>query len=142
MDLNNLQVVDLIKKNMRYQTAKERVISENLANSTTPGYLAKDVAVPDFKKQVEETQSQKLALQTTHENHLTHQDAVMRHSNNAEFEVYTPKPTSPLTIDGNGVIIEDQLNQANKASGEYNRMITIYTKYMEMLKAANSKISS
>lgn len=142
MDLNNLQVVDLIKKNMRYQTAKERVISENLANATTPKYLAKDVAVPDFKKQVEANQTPKLAMRTTNEKHLTHQDAVMRRSNNAEFEVYTPKPTSPLTIDGNGVIIEDQLNQASKASGEYNRMITIYGKYMDMLKVANTKINA
>ena len=56
-------------------------------------------------------------------------------------EVYTPQPTTPLTIDGNGVIIEDQLNEASKASGEYNRMITIYNKYRTMLKTANTKIN-
>ena len=56
-------------------------------------------------------------------------------------EVYTPQPTTPLTIDGNGVIIEDQMNQANKTSGEYNRMITIYNKYRTMIKAANTKIN-
>ena len=46
-----------------------------------------------------------------------------------------------MTIDGNGVIIEDQLNEASKASGEYNRMITIYNKYRTMLKTANTKIN-
>lgn len=141
MDLNNLQVVDLIKKNMRYQTAKERVISENLANSTTPNYLAKDVALPDFKNALAAEQTHKLEMVKTNDKHLTHANAVKK-SDDGEFEVYTPKPTSPLTIDGNGVIIEDQLNQANKASGEYNRMITIYGKYMDMLKLANTKINA
>ena len=141
MDLDNLQVVDLIKKNMRYQTAKERVISENLANSTTPNYLAKDVALPDFKNALAAEQTPKLEMVTTNPKHLTHDDAVKK-SADGEFVVYTPKPTSPLTIDGNGVIVEDQLNQASKASGEYNRMITIYGKYMDMLKLANTKINA
>lgn len=140
MDLNNLHVVDLIKKNMRYQAAKERVAAENIANSTTPKYLPKEVAEPDFKNALADVQTPKLEMVTTNAKHLTHDDAVTK-TEDGEFMVYTPKPTSPLTIDGNGVIIEDQLNQANKASGEYNRMITIYNSYQNMIKNANTKIN-
>ena len=140
MDLDNLQIVDLVKKNMRYQTARQRVAAENIANSTTPGYLPKAVAEPDFKNALINLQTPKLAMVTTNSKHLT-SDNMKSKTDDGEFVVYTPKPTSPLTIDGNGVIIEDQLNQANKASGEYNRMITIYNKYRDMIKAANTKIN-
>ena len=55
--------------------------------------------------------------------------------------VYTPKPKDTLTIDGNGVILEDQMNEASKASSEYKRMITIYNSYKKMLSTANTKIN-
>ncbi len=140
MDLDNLQIVDLVKKNMRYQTAKQRVVAENIANATTPGYLPKAVAEPDFKNGLLNLQTPKLEMVTTNPKHLTHADAV-KNTDEDGFVVYTPKPTTPLTIDGNGVVLEDQLNQASKASGEYNRMITIYNKYRDMIKTANTKIN-
>lgn len=132
MDLENLSVMSLARQNMRYLTEKERVIATNLANANTPGYLPKDIKKPTFSGEL----SQVLALKTTNPMH-------MKGMASASFinEVYTPQPTTPLTIDGNGVIIEDQMNQANKTSGEYNRMITIYNKYRTMIKAANTKIN-
>lgn len=132
MDLTNLSVISLAHQNMRYLTEKERVIATNLANANTPGYLPKDVQKPTFSSEL----SQTLALKTTNPMHMSG-------TGSATFsnKVYTPAPTTPLTIDGNGVIVEDQLNEASKASGEYNRMITIYNKYRTMLKAANTKIN-
>ena len=46
-----------------------------------------------------------------------------------------------LTIDGNGVVLEDQLNEASKTKSDYNRMLTIYGKYKTMLQTANTKIN-
>lgn len=132
MDLNNLSVLSLARQNMRYLTEKERVIATNLANANTPGYLAQDVEKPTFSDEISKT----LTLKTTNPLH-------MRGIGAASFtnKVYTPAPTTPLTMDGNGVIVEDQLNQASKASGEYNRMITIYNKYRGMIRTANTKIN-
>jgi len=62
--------------------------------------------------------------------------------NTAAGGVYTPKPDYALTIDGNGVIIEDQLNKVAETKGDYNRMLTIYGKYKSMLQTANTKINA
>lgn len=132
MDLANLSVISLAHQNMRYLTEKERVIATNLANANTPGYLPKDVQKPAFGGEL----AQALALKTTNPMHMSGMGSV-----SFANKVYTPRPTTPLTIDGNGVIVEDQLNEANKASGEYNRMITIYNKYRSMLRTANTKIN-
>lgn len=132
MDLKNLTVLGLADRNMQYLAAKEKVIAGNIANASTPGYLAKDIEKPDFG----DGPAAGLTLKVTNSKHL----------NGANFgnnlKVYTPQPTSGLTIDGNGVILEDQMNKASKASSEYKRMITIYNKYNNMLKIAATKISA
>lgn len=132
MDLKNLTVLGMADRNMQYLAAKEKVIAGNIANASTPRYLAKDIEKPDFG----DGMAAGLPLKVTNSKHL----------NGANFgnnlKVYTPQPTSGLTIDGNGVILEDQMNQASKASSEYKRMITIYNKYNNMLKIAATKISA
>ena len=89
MDLNNLTIFQMANKELNYLTERQKVLAANLANSNTPGYVAKD-----------------------------------------------------LTIDGNGVIIEDQLNKVAETKGDYNRMLTIYTSYRNMLKTANTQAGS
>ena len=46
-----------------------------------------------------------------------------------------------LTIDGNGVILEEQMNEASKASSEYNRMVTIYNAYKNLISTSNTRIT-
>lgn len=132
MDLMNLSVFNMAGQNMRYLAAKEKVIAGNIANASTPDYLPKDVEKPDFAGNV----TANLPMMVTNSKHMTG----IGGQNN--LRVYTPQPTSALTIDGNGVILEEQMNEASKASSEYKRMITIYNKYKDLLQVANTKISA
>ena len=50
-------------------------------------------------------------------------------------------PHLPESNAQNGVVIEDQLNEVSKTKGDYNRMITIYSAYKNLIKVANTKIS-
>ena len=62
-------------------------------------------------------------------------------SSRTGLKVHPAKIKDALTLDGNGVIIEDQMNEASKASAEYKKMITIYNSYKNMLKISNTKIN-
>lgn len=132
MDLKNLSVFSMANQNMQYLSAKEKVLAGNIANASTPGYLPQAIEKPDFGNAV----TANLKMATTNSKHLTGAH------NNGGFKVYTPRPDSALTLDGNGVILEDQMNEASKASSEYKRMITIYNKYKSMIQLANTKISA
>lgn len=132
MDLKNLSVFDMAGRNMQYLTAKQEVIASNIANASTPGYLAKDVRAPEYTSEFVADMPMKL----TNSKHLS--SARQRQA----LEIYTPRPTAALTIDGNGVILEDQMNQASKASSEYRKMIRIYNKYKTMLTTAATKITT
>lgn len=133
MDLENLSVFSLAHQNMKYLTEREKIIAANVANANTPGYLPKDIERPKFRDELKTS----LAMTLTNPLHMSG----IPNKNEGEFKVYTPKPETPLTIDGNGVVIEDQLNEASKSKSEYNRLITLYGKYTDMLKTANTKIN-
>ena len=141
MDLNNLTVFNMAKQNMNYLSLKEKVIAGNIANASTPNYLAKDVTKPSFLDSLKESKPL-LELTKTNSKHIGELKSVANknHMKNVAV-VYTPKPSDSLTIDGNGVILEDQMNEASKASSEYKRMITIYNSYKKMLSTANTKIN-
>lgn len=132
MNLANLSVFGLAQKNMEYLSAREKVIAGNIANASTPGYLPKDITKPEFSKHVVAN----LPMNTTNPKHLT------GNSFKKEMQIYTPPVDSALTIDGNGVILEEQMNEASKTSSEYKKMITIYNKYKTLLQIANTKINT
>lgn len=137
MDLKNLSVFNMANQNMRYLQARQQVIAENIANASTPDYLARDIEKPNFGQEISAAAG--LKMTTTNPKHLS---SVGIKDDSAGYRVYTPQPSEALTIDGNGVILEQQMNEASKASSEYKRMITIYNKYKSMLQMANTKISA
>ncbi len=140
MDLKNLTVFSLAQQNMRYLSARQKVLAENIANAATPNYLPKDVSKPAFLSNLEENRTN-LPLRVTDAKHFAELKSVSEKRNSKGFDVYTPQPKDALTIDGNGVILEDQMNEASKASSEYNRMVTIYNAYKNMIATATTKIT-
>ena len=141
MDLRNLTVFNMAKQNMDYLSLKEKVIAGNIANASTPNYLAKDVTKPSFLDNLRENKPL-LELKQTNSKHFGELKSVATKNQMRNVAVvYTPKPGDSLTIDGNGVILEDQMNEASKASSEYKKMITIYNSYKKMLSTANTKIN-
>ncbi len=139
MDLKNLSVFNMAQQNMQYLSARQQIIAENIANASTPGYLARDIQKPTFADEISSAASAGLKLATTNSKHL---QGFPSSQNNSSYQVYTPQPSEALTIDGNGVILEQQMNEASKVSSEYKRMITIFNKYKNLMKIATTKISA
>lgn len=133
MDLNNLTIFQMANRELNYLTERQKVLATNLANANTPNYVAKDLERPQFAEVLKNT----VSLTLTDEKHMSGLP-----SNTAAGGVFTPKPDYALTIDGNGVIIEDQLNKVAETKGDYSRMLTIYTSYRNMLKTANTQAGS
>lgn len=133
MDLNNLTVFSLANQDMKYLTERQKILAGNVANANTPGYLAKDLKKPNFSDELNSA----LQMTVTNEKHFTGLGG-----SSLFARVYTPKPTQPLTIDGNGVVLEDQLNEISKDKGEYTRVMTLYNTYKNMIKTAATKVGS
>ena len=132
MDFKNLSVFSVANQNIQYLSAKQKIIAENIANVNTPGYLARQVEKQDFDSSLFST----ITLQTTNPKHIGLKTP------DTSYRVYTPNPAAALTIDGNGVILEDQMNKASTVSSEYKKTITIFNKYKSLLQTANTKINA
>lgn len=137
MDLFNLSLVNIAKNRLDYLSERQKVIATNIANADTPGYVSQDVEEPDFAGLVKNSMSAPLKMAVTNPKHMASAPV-----QGGMYKVYTPKPDTALTIDGNGVNIEDQLNEASKVKSEHERILTIYNKYKSMLQTANTKINS
>lgn len=135
MDLQNLSIFAAANQNIKYQVERQKVLAGNVANANTPNYLPKDVKRPSFGAELDKV---RLSMVTTHENHMT---GFVSKSQNG-YEVYTPEINNALTIDGNGVVLEDQMNEISKSKSEHDRMVTLYGKYQDMLNVANTKIGN
>ena len=133
MDLQNISVFGLAGQKMQFLSERQKVLATNIANVNTPNYIAKDIMEPDFGNIMSST----LKMNTTDSKHMS----LGQMNGVTAGKVYTPKPSNALTIDGNGVIVEQQLNEASKSKSEYSRMITIYKSYKSMLQTANTKIN-
>ncbi len=133
MDLNNLSIFNVANTEMAYLTERQKVLATNIANANTPHYLPQDLEKPSFANVLRTS----LPMTVTNEKHLSGLP-----SRNGGFRLYTPKSDTALTIDGNGVVLEDQMNEASKTKSDYNRVLTIYGKYKTMLQTANTKINA
>jgi len=137
MDILGLAIGNLTKNRLSYLSEKQKVIAANVANANTPNYRAKDIKEPDFAAQLKKTSPAHMKMTVTNPMHMASSPV-----EGGMYQVYTPKPDMALTIDGNGVSLEDQLNEASKVKAEYDKALTIYNKYKSLLQTANTKIDT
>lgn len=137
MDVFSLSIANVAKNKLSYLSERQKVIATNIANANTPGYVAQDVEEPDFSALVASNLSHQMPMTVTNPKHIASAPVA-----GGRFKLYVPKPDTALTIDGNGVDLESQLNEASKVKSEHERVLTIYNKYKTMLQTANTKINS
>ncbi len=69
MDFSAITSFNLLHQKMKHHASRQEVIAENFANSTTPGYMRKEINKPDFGSMVGQA-SKNITLKTTDPNHM------------------------------------------------------------------------
>ena len=69
MNLSNLSILGLASDRMQWLSARQKVVSENVANAATPNYKARDVS--SFESMLSGELSRDTGLVTTHDKHFT-----------------------------------------------------------------------
>jgi flagellar basal-body rod protein FlgB len=107
---------ELLSKLMEVSQQRQSVISNNLANANTPGYIRKEL---DFKDQLTQ---------------------IMKSKNYAEISSLKPHLVEDKTfgsrIDGNNVIIPNEMNQMMQNGVLYNLLAKAFTSRLNILKSA------
>ena len=129
MDLTNLKLFQMATKRMDWLSKRQQVLSQNIANSDTPGYGPKDLKELKFREMLR-PQLKRSTLQKTSSMHI---EATRK---NAKYRSDSGKETYETAPAGNAVILEEQLTKVSESQANHRLASNIYTKQLSMIKLA------
>ena len=128
-----------LSKKISWLTARQKVVTENVANADTPGFKASDLRPLDFRKELAEvthSSSPKLAPTTTDPRHLVGTEAAAR------LDPVVEKTTTDRDINGNTVSLEDEMMKVSDNASDYQLMTNLYKKQVALIKTAIGRSGS
>lgn len=134
MDLSQTQFFGLLRARLGQLSERQRLISENIANASTPGYRPRDLDTSAFERMLSSTggdQSGGLQMARTSSAHMMPGGA-----SGALQANITTLPDSETTIDGNAVVLEDQMAKASDTRMQFDTAIALYQKGLDLLRMA------
>ncbi len=120
----------VLSKRMDWLSQRQKVLADNIANADTPNFQPRDLNPGEFHR-VLRNQSPDVSPKATHAAHL--QGTALRGGPARIERQGKPWETSPS---GNAVVIEEQLIKVSKTQSDYQTMVNLYRKHMDMFRIA------
>ncbi len=133
MTIENIGLFQAMNAKMRYLAQRQNVISQNVANADTPGYVSQDLNKVDFSRMVERVGSQNKMHVSLETSNPAHQLPENQAANPKEIKNKKPFEVSP---DGNAVILEEQMVRSSETQMDYSLMLNLYRNNVDMIKTA------
>ena len=129
MDPKRIGLFDLAERRLAWADRRQAVLAQNIANADTPGYQPKDVVPLDFSGHL-----QKLAAVEPERTNPLHLVGTIPPKDPIDSKKQKkPYETKPA---GNSVVIEEQMMKMSQTQADYNEMVNLYRKHLDMLKTA------
>ena len=130
MNLDDIPLFSTLKDRLGYLSERQRVIAENVANSDTPGYAPSDLE--PFKVPTASAALPLAPIAPT----LTNPAHMLGTSAPEKPWKANVAPDSETRLDGNQVVLEEQMTKMNDARQNYNAAIGFYEQSMAMIQTA------
>jgi flagellar basal-body rod protein FlgB len=129
MDLPDVPLLSMLRERMNWLHQRQDVLSQNVANADTPGYVAKDLKPLDFEEALGQT-TNGAALMTTNARHIA-----LTPSHAATFEDHET-PDQESSPNGNSVALEAEMVKVSDTQAEFAAAANLYAKTMTLMKTA------
>ncbi len=125
MRLDDISLFSAIQNRLSWLGDRQRVIAQNVANSDTPGYAARDLRAPDdFASRLRGVQ-----MATTSAGHIPMRQQASRFAG-------MDAPDSEITLDGNSIVVEEQMLKMAESRMAHDAAIGFYQKSLSMIRMA------
>ncbi len=118
MDPTDIGLFSLAERRMHWLDQRQSVLAQNIANSNTPGFKARDL--PSFASALAD---QGVAMQPTNPMHMQGSSAVL---------AGREQPSNGKAPNGNTVAMEEQLGKIAETSSSQELVTNLYHKYKSM----------
>jgi flagellar basal-body rod protein FlgB len=129
MPISDIPILSMLRERMEWHQERQRVLAENVANADTSNYQAKDLAPPDFGRELSATS---VSLATTEPGHIA------AGGGGSEFAAetggrYQVRPR------GNTVTHEDEMMKVASNQMDFEAVSDLYTRSLGLIKLAVGK---
>tara|TARA_R100001086_G_scaffold217136_1_gene133454 strand:+ start:144 stop:545 length:402 start_codon:yes stop_codon:yes gene_type:complete len=127
----------MLKSRMEMLGERQKTLAQNVANVSTPGYTANDVDVDKFNKalangEVGGTNRRGVRMMTTNPGHI----AAGTRAPLANGVSIQKSPDSETTLDGNSVVVEEQMMKMAETRMEFETAVQLYSKGLSLVRLA------
>ncbi len=133
MDLNQIPLFAMLKGKMTHSNTRQRIISENVANADVPNYAPRDLKPFTFSEQLERAQS--AAAVEPVRTSAAHMELPEAPSSAAASDS-VKSPDSEVRLDGNHVVLEEQMVKLTEERMNYDAVVGFYQQSLGLLKTA------
>ena len=142
MDPTQIPLFAMLRQRLGYLSERQKLISENVANSDTPGYQPKDLKPFSFDATLQSLAGSGASGAAggaggpvmTQPGHMGLPGGAGGAAQ-ARFRTVTARD-SETTLDGNSVVLEDEMMKMSDARTNYDAAISFYQKSLSLLRTA------
>ena len=131
MDLPEVPLMAMLRTRMTWLHQRQDVLSQNVANADTPGFVARDLKPLDFQQEMQSAAQSRIAgLTVTNPRHIA-----AKTSANSDFDV-TDTPDVEANPNGNAVSLEQEMIKVSDTQMQFQAAANLYGKAMSLMKTA------
>lgn len=130
MDLGRIPLLKMITTQMGWLNQRQKVLSQNVANADTPGFVPRDLVPLDFADMAR-AQVRRLKLEGSAPQHITESHQAPKGEFKGKKDDKYPSEPS-----GNAVVLEEQMLKLSESQVDYELITRLYRKHVGMLRTA------
>lgn len=132
MAIDDAPVFAMLKSSMQWLNDRQKTLAENVANANTPGYTPRDISAAAFEKALASQVRKPVDLAVTDDGHIAAPPGGTHTAGLTPVEA----PDSATTINGNSVVLENQMTKVADTRMRYEMVVGLYTKSLNLVRAA------
>jgi flagellar basal-body rod protein FlgB len=131
VDIANSPFFGLLRARLDQLSQRQQLIAENIANASTPGYRPRDVDTAGFERMLASaSRGGGPVMARTSPLHMS------AGGGSPEVSIVT-RDDSETTMDGNAVVLEEQMARAAETRTAFETGLALYQKGLELLRLAS-----
>jgi flagellar basal-body rod protein FlgB len=139
MNLADIPLFSMLRGRLGYLSEQQKVVAQNIANADTARYTPEDLKPFSFDAAMQARAGGPTIMAVTEPGHMSPKSE--RRGLGSTFKA-VKAPDSETTLNGNSVVLEEEMIKMSDARMNYDAAISFYHKSLNLIRLASRKPGS